>query len=164
MNNNMTMNKYFCFGFFMTIFSITSCHKDKDILASENDHLIFGRFYGLCQGESCIETFQIKNNTLYEDTKDQYRSFKDFNFVVLSNEKYDLVKNIGDFFPSDLWNETDEKVFGCPDCYDQGGYIIQQRRDSVTKSWTLDSNPKDVPEYLHNFMSQINAKIILINQ
>ncbi len=146
--------------------SFISCdkeNKEADVFA-ENDYLIFGKFHGFCHGETCIETFQIKANSLYEDTKDNYRSFDDFDFVALSVDKYKKVKDITDHIPSQLWNEPNEKVFGCPDCYDQGGYIVQQRKQGTIRSWILDSNPNDVPEYLHDFMQKIHDSIILINE
>lgn len=146
--------------------SFCACNKENndEVNFAANDYLIFGHFHGFCHGETCIETFQIKDNTLYEDTKDKYRTFDDFNFVELSVDKYKKVKDIIDLIPSQLWNEPNEKVFGCPDCYDQGGYLIQQSKEGTVRSWILDSNPNDVPEYLHDFMEKINNSIILINE
>ena len=150
----------------MVSLSFSACNKentDEGNLATD-DYLIFGHFHGFCHGETCIETFQIKNNSLYEDTKDKYRTFDDFNFEVLSVDQYKKVKDIIDHIPSQLWNEPNEKVFGCPDCYDQGGYLVQQKKNGTVRSWILDSNPNDVPEYLNDFMQKIHDSIILINE
>ncbi len=149
------------FFIIMTTLAFTACHKEN---VREDEYLIFGHFYGFCSGEMCIETFQIKDQMLFEDTKDQYRSLTEFNFIGLPQSKYELVKNITDQIPANLWNEENEKVFGCPDCYDQGGYLIQLHRNGMTKSWILDKNPKDVPDYLNGFMDNIDEAIKLIHQ
>jgi len=146
--------------------TFSACNKEKDEEGdlSTDDYLIFGHYHGFCSGETCIETFQIEDNSLYEDTKDKYWTLDDFDFVALSVDQYKKVKDIIDHIPSQLWNEPNEKVFGCPDCYDQGGYMVQQKKNGTVRSWILDSNPNDVPEYLHDFMQKINDAIILINE
>lgn len=156
------MDKY-CLGFLIVILSITSCDKDKVNLIEENDHLIFGTFYGFCGGEGCIETFKLTETALYEDTKDGYRANDGFSFLKLSNEKFNMVKDIADAIPSALLEE-EEKTFGCPDCYDQGGLMIQVLSDGKAKTWYLDRNKMSIPAYLHAISDSIYSKIELINQ
>ncbi len=156
------MDKYFL-GFLIVILSITSCHKDKVNVIAENDHLIFGTFYGFCGGEGCVETFKLTETALYEDTKDVYRTNDGYSFIKLSNEKFNLVKDIADAIPSALLEE-DEKTFGCPDCYDQGGLMIQILSDDEVKTWFVDRNKASIPTYLHAISDSILAKIELINQ
>ena len=141
---------------------LTSCTKDDDITIDANSYLIFGHFYGECLGEGCVETFKLTDTKLFEDTNDNYSGTGDFNFVELSNDQFDLVKNLPDFFPSNLLNEND-KTFGCPDCADQGGIFIQYVKGNSIKSWRIDQSKGQVPSYLHSFMDQINEKIGLIN-
>lgn len=150
---------------FLAAIAMTSCDKacDKDNAQSE-DYLIFGHFHGFCVGEKCIETFKLEDNELYEDTKDQYRGLTGFNFIKLPDSKYKLAKELVDFVPQELWAELDGKVFGCPDCYDQGGYLIQERRNGITKSWIFDKTKKDIPSYMHVFIDKISETIVLINQ
>ena len=56
-----------------------------------------------------------------------------------------------------------ELVIGCPDCYDQGGYYIEVEENGIKRSWYIDTNKADVPEYLHDFLDRISDKIELIN-
>jgi hypothetical protein len=157
------MNKYICFGFFMSILFFTSCHKDGDSIVGNGDYLIFGRFYGFCVGEGCVETFKLTDTSLFEDTKDGYRATEGFNFVELSNQKFNLVKDLADMVPAELLKE-EEKTFGGPDTYDQGGLIIQISSGKKIKTWILDQNKLSLPSYLHPIRDSINAKIDLIGQ
>lgn len=152
------VNKFLCVFW---IFVISACSKSS---TSSDDYLIFGHFHGFCHGERCNETYQIKENKVYEDTKDIYRSLDDFNFMALSTEKYDSIKELSTAVPVGLWNEENEKVFGCPDCYYQGGYFIQISRNGVVKSWIFDKNLKEIPAYMHDFLTLVNDKINLLSQ
>lgn len=157
------MNKCICFGFFMSILFLTSCNKEEDCTEGNKDYLIFGRFYGFCGGEGCVETFKLTDTSLFEDTKDVYRATEGFNFVELSNQKFNLVKDLGDMVPAELLQE-DEKTFGGPDTYDQGGLVIQISSENKVKTWFLDQNKLSLPFYLHQIRDSINAKIDLIGQ
>jgi hypothetical protein len=142
-----------------------SCNKESSDLdnLSQNDYLIFGHFHGFCHGERCNEIYQIKDTKVYEDTKDIYRSLNDFNFIALGVEKYDSIKELSNAIPVGLWNEENEKVFGCPDCYDQGGYFIQISKNGQVKSWIFDKNLKDDPTYMHDFLNLVRDKIYLLS-
>ena len=61
---------------------------------------------------------------MYEDTLDHYRATDGFDFVPLPNTKFLLAKDLTEEIPEALLKEED-KTFGCPDCYDQGGIFIQ---------------------------------------
>lgn len=141
---------------------ILSCSSDDDkITINEQNFLIFGHFYGMCVGESCVETFKLTDKKLFEDTIDNY-SGQNLAFIELENEKFEQVKNLVDFFPNQLLNEN-ETIFGCPDCADGGGLFIQYSENGVVKSWRIDQNKNNVPTYLHNFIDKVNEKIALIN-
>ena len=146
--------------FAVVIFS--SCNKDNKIEMNESDYLIFGHFYGECVGEECVETFMLTDKKLYEDLNDKYSGREQYHFIELKNGEYAEVKDLVDFFPSELWNEN-VTTFGCPDCIDQGGLHIEYKKDGVFKTWRIDQSKNDVPAYLHNFMDKINEKIGLIN-
>ena len=64
---------------------------DKEKLKS-SDYLIFGSFYGMCQGEQCVETFKLTKDFLYEDRKDEYpdrTNFFDGDFEKLDKKFLD---------------------------------------------------------------------------
>src|SRR5690606_35950241 len=127
---------------------------------NKNDYLVFGHFYGMCIGNSCVVNYKLSDNKVYEDLKKAY-SHTEFEFEVLNNGKFEQVKNLMDFFPSKLLNEK-ESVFGCPDCADQGGLFIQLSKNGVVKSWRIDTQKEHVPSYLHDFMDKITEKIALL--
>ncbi|MDP5094056.1 MAG: hypothetical protein NWQ17_12150 [Polaribacter sp.] len=140
---------------------ILSCSSDDKIIINEQNFLVFGHFYGMCVGESCVETFKLTDKKLLEDTIDDY-SGQNLAFIELENDKFEQIKNLIDFFPNQLLNES-ETVFGCPDCADGGGLFIQYSENGKIKSWRIDQNKNNVPTYLHNFMDKVNEKIALIN-
>jgi hypothetical protein len=145
----------------LLIGAFASCNNDDDIASNESDYLIFGHFYGMCVGESCVETFMLTDTSLLEDTKDDYTG-KEFNFKKLSKSKFERVKDLPDFIPNQLLNEKDS-IFGCPDCADAGGLFVRYSDNGNVKSWRIDQVKANVPEYLHSFMDKVNEKIALVN-
>ncbi|MCB0449254.1 hypothetical protein [Mariniflexile maritimum] len=149
-------------GFLLVCISLLSCTTNDTGETSKIDYLIFGRFYGMCIGKSCVTNYKLTNSTLFADTNNDY-SHTAFNFVALDADKFGQVNDLMDFFPSKLLNEK-ETVLGCPDCYDQGGVFIQISKNGVVKSWRIDTNKNDVPAYLHSFMDKVNEKMALLSK
>jgi hypothetical protein len=149
--------------------STIACQNDQDIngdpadiVLSESTFLIFGHFYGECQGEGCVETFKLTGENLYEDTIDDY-SASNFDFVALDNALFERVKDLADTIPAELL-ETEDSTFGCPDCSDGGGLHLEFTQNGSTKKWRVDLDKSNVPGYLHDFIDRVNEKIILLNQ
>lgn len=140
---------------------IYGCSTNETNNSNEYDYLIFGHFYGFCIGESCIEIFKLTNETLYEDSNDNY-ALEPFNFDVLDNTIFEQVKDLVDYFPMNLLSEQ-ESVLGCPDCADGGGLFIEYSKNGEVKSWRIDQMKNNIPNYLHDFMDKVNEKIALIN-
>lgn len=155
------MNRFKFLIFTLTILVFYSCNKDDEIELTQADFLVFGHFYGECLGEKCVETFKLTDKSLFEDTIDDYSGQK-LEFIELSNDKFEQVKNLVDFFPNQLLNQS-ETVFGCPDCADGGGLFIQYSENGNVKSWRIDQDKSNVPDYLYEFMDMVNAKIDSIN-
>ena len=156
------MNKLSPITLILLVTLLISCKKSN---LGENDYLIFGHFYGECWGERCVETFKLTDIKLFEDTTDsyQYQSPNNGGFVKLSNYKFKLVKDLTDYFPIKLFNESNT-VFGCPDCADQGGLYIEYKKNGNIGHWTIDQRTRNVPDYLHKFIDKVNEKIELINK
>lgn len=144
---------------------LLSCEKtdkvDNGITLNESNFLIFGHFYGECGGEGCVETFKLTDENVFEDTIDDY-SGQNLDFTELSNEKFELVKDLKDAFPNQLLSAS-ETTFGCPDCADGGGLFIQYSDKGTIKSWRVDQNKDNVPSYMRNFIDEVNEKIALLN-
>lgn len=145
----------------LTFLVFCSCDKEVSNELNEGDFLIFGHFYGECIGEGCVETYKLTSSKVYEDTNDNYLE-TDFSFIKLGNDKFKEVKYLIDFLPNELL-ESDEDNFGCPDCLDQGGLFIQYSKNGNIKSWRIDQSKSAVPNYLHEFMDEVNEKIDWIN-
>ena len=144
-------------------FSTNSCKKDTLIL-SDSDYLIFGHFYGECMGEGCVEIFRLEKDQLLEDTRDIYPNGTDFyqgDYTLLSQEKFQAVKELTDHFPQGLLEET-EKVIGQPDAGDWGGLYIEYNSGGIRKFWLVDQMKSNLPVKYHDFIDQVNDKISLL--
>ena len=142
-----------------SLFLLVSCEKDP-VLPVE-DTLVFGHFYGMCAGESCVLTYKLTSTTLHQDTIHNY-SGTDLSFVQLGDDQFEIASGLLSSFPTELLDETDQ-VLGCPDCYDQGGLFIEYTGGLGQGSWRLDQTQSDVPSYLHPFMDEVNETIALLN-
>ncbi len=145
------------------LFALLSCDKNQDTDAGP-DYLIFGHYYGFCGGEKCIEIYKLEDTKLYEDSRDQYptsASFYSGNFNALSNEKFELVKDIRNQIPNELILDS-SKVIGIPDAGDWGGFYVEYKKGDLRKSWLLDKHKGNVPASYHAFMDHMDAKIKLL--
>lgn len=139
---------------------LTGCKKDE-IKPSSKDYIIFGHFYGECQGEKCIEIFKLDHNQLSEDTKDLYPNSSELyygSYVLLSQQQFNGVKHLLESFPRTLWNDNN-KIIGQPDAGDWGGLYIELKHNGKRKFWLLDQKTSNVPTKYHAFISQVNAAI-----
>ena len=142
---------------------LIACTKsDNNIAINEQNFLVFGHFYGFCGGESCVETFKLTDEKLFEDTIDDYMG-QTLEFEELENSVFLQVNDLPTFFPNQLLNEV-ETVFGCPDCADGGGIFVQYSENGNVKSWRIDQDKSNIPIYLHNFIDKVNEKIGIINR
>jgi hypothetical protein len=137
--------------------------------AGDFEYFMFGHFYGKCGGEACIEIYKMDTKGLWEDTTDVYPVWMSpyiGTYIRLSNEKYELVKDITDFFPEELYAEPNH-VLGIPDGGDWGGIYVEIKYvDDEEKSgfWLLDQNAYNMPDVFNAFVTRINEKIALVNQ
>jgi hypothetical protein len=100
---------------------------------------------------------------LSEDTTDQYPGQQFYNgmFIALSQEKFELTKDLLDHFPQDLFSENDS-IIGMPDAGDWGGYYIEYNDGIRHRSWLMDKMKSNVPTKYHSFMDQMDQKILLL--
>lgn len=153
-----------CFYLTSLFVLLSSCSENDPEVTLGNlgeDYLVFGHFFGECGGEGCIETFALTANELYEDATDNYGG-GDYDFYLLPMEKYELVKDLVNDFPTGLLDETDE-VFGCPDCGDWGGLHIEYVQGGNVRNWRLDLQIESNPAYMRDFIEKVQEKIAIIN-
>ena len=140
------------------------CTEDEPLIGQEYDYVIFGHFYGFCVGEECVEIFKLENETLFEDSLDNYPSNEvpyQGDYVELTEDLYNLVSDIPMLIPGELLNITKSRI-GCPDCTDGGGIFIQIKIGDEVRYWLIDQFLSNVPEELHNFINTINNRISLL--
>jgi hypothetical protein len=149
-----------------------ACDKKDPLVspaAGDLEYFVFGHFYGECGGEACIEIYKMDAISLWEDTTDVYPTWMSpyiGTYIALPNEKFELVKDIIDFFPEALYSEANNFI-GIPDGGDWGGIYVEIRYvDDEEKSgfWLLDQNAYNMPDVYNAFVERINEKITLINQ
>ena len=152
--------KYILIAFLYLHFSCNS--NDEITETSDFDYIIFGHFFGFCGGDTCVQTYKLTNENLFEDTVKDYTG-ENVNFIALDDEKYQLTKDLINYFPTQLF--TNENTFiGCPDCSDGGGLFIQYAKNGTIQTWRIDLFKMNTPEYLHEFIDKVQEKIKLINQ
>ena len=164
----MSISKLFITVFFLC--TMLCCHKDNEIVENVDqavaiDYLSFGHFYGECMHEQCVEIFLLKDGSLYEDQLDKYPSrmqIYEGDFILIDQRNVSAVMDLVESFPPKLL-EAKERVFGCPDCADQGGLYLECETGGEKKYWIIDQNLNSIPAYLHEFVNKINDNIALIN-
>ena len=154
-------------GFFALLaFAGMSCEKESNCLEQETYFIVFGHFYGECVGEGCVEIYKVADNKLYEETTNQYPGdefYKFQEFEVLSDAKYQLVKDLENDVPEELWNET-QTVLGIPDGGDWGGAYFEISSTRGHRYFLLDQNESNMNAVYNAFVDRINEKIAIINQ
>lgn len=161
---------FFILSITVVMFSGLACERECDCVGTgEFEYMVFGHFYGECGGEGCVEIYKINNEMLYEDSTDVYPNGVTpyvGEFFALSDEKYQLVKDLLMEFPEDLYGEQNH-VIGMPDAGDWGGvYVEVKMKDNPSLSgfWLLDQMESNMPQVYNEFVDKINEKIAIINQ
>ena len=114
-------------GLLLLFISCDKVDQSAQPMAGELSYFIFGHFYGECGGEGCVEIYKLEKGTLFEDTTDIYPTWMtpyDGTYISLPDEKFELVKDIVEHFPEELYAET-ENVLGQPDAGDWGGIYVE---------------------------------------
>ncbi|MFZ9980508.1 MAG: hypothetical protein ACO3FI_00615 [Cyclobacteriaceae bacterium] len=154
------MKKIVLFFSIFSLIGITGCEKD-DPGIKDFDYLVFGTFYGFCQGEGCIEIFKVTGADVYEDTRDIYPTNDppySGNFVKMDRSFYQLAKGLENEIPARLLN-TKEKVIGQPDAGDWGGIYFEISVNGKREYWIIDANTLNLPEYLIPFVEEIIKRV-----
>lgn len=128
--------------------------------------LVFGHFYGECVGEGCVEIFRLNDQLLFEDVRDQYPAYTtpyEGDFSLSQSQYFQGVNDLWDIVPERLYDESDT-IIGQPDAGDWGGIYLAVTKGTVDRYWLIDQKKSNVPDYLHELIDSVNAKIAFINQ
>lgn len=143
----------------------SACKKECNPLPNTltSDGMIFGRYYGECAGEGCIEIFKLQDSKLYEDTEDNYPAGQAYSgtYVQRDANDYNKVAFMLNAVPNQLYTETDTTV-GIPDGGDWGGIYLEVKSGSFHRYWFIDHMTTNLPPYLHPFVGQVDSAITLL--
>jgi hypothetical protein len=154
--------------FIPLLFILLSC-VDHDLNnpkeETSSSYIIFGHFYGFCEGEMCVEIFKLTADNLYEDTNDVYPQLNAYpaNFQLLDHLSFEKVKSLKGKIPAELL-DADSQIFGMPDAGDWGGLYFETIVDGEKKFWLIDKMTSNLPEYLVPFVADIETAITTINE
>ncbi|MCB2378033.1 hypothetical protein LGH70_10600 [Hymenobacter sp. BT635] len=152
-------------GLALTMLGISACSKENVNTSPDfdKDTILFGSFFGECEGESCVDIYRLdtKNQTLAEDTQDQYpNGDTPYNgtYVARSQADYTLVKDLIQQVPAELVNERNP-VIGMPDYTDAGGYYIEVTQAGKRRYWLIDTQKNNLPSYLRAFADTLDIRL-----
>lgn len=131
----------------------------------DTDYLLFGHYYGMCAGETCIETYKLTNSQLFEDSVDHYPDdLKGYpgKYVVLPDSLFQKIKGLENELPPELLT-SESRVFGMPDVADGGGMYVERSENGVVKVWLIDNNRRAIPAYLQTFVERMRESIDLLS-
>lgn len=136
-----------------------SCSKRKE-LRTENqpDPTIsvfeFGSKYGFCIGNKCYTSFSLSDEGLKKTTSSAIGTNKE-TISISDSLKIKTVMKVLAEMPLTIRQLKKDTVYGCPDCYDQGGIFVTIIRNETTPDTTqilfdnsIESNPKELQPYV----------------
>ena len=147
-----------CLLLLLGLTTANSCDKDLKIdHLGDEGYFVFGNFYGFCVGDDCIRIFKLNKGQLYQDTTKVYPnrgSIFNGTYDKINNPHIDSIGFLLAGYPQELLTDTN-KVFGCPDCVDQGGIYLELKTNTIHRSWLLDNVNSALPNYLQDYADQI---------
>ena len=153
---------------FLLLLLFTGCSdpnqsvREKEL--DDSSYIIFGHFYGFCQGETCIETYKLTNESLLEDTKDNYSFDPELaHFVLLDDNLFERVKGLRENIPTKLLT-IEETTIGQPDAGDWGGLYFEIVTPERRQYWMIDKMRSNLPDFLIPFANEIENAINIIHQ
>ena len=142
----------------------------------ELEYFIFGSYAGNCGGD-CAQLYRWIDYVVQSDSVAIWAPgaplyFRSVNYGLpgtgnpLGTPAYghgEAVIELINAFPEAL-GQTEETVFGCPDCMDQGGYYLELKTASSHRSWAIDTRNEPVPDYLNAYKLKIWETMDLLEQ
>lgn len=155
--------KIYIFLFISLIILSTSCKKEKQLC---NDSLVLGTYYGNCAG-NCFNVYRLDYDKLQEDEIPEhlidYTTYTFSATKTLAESKFELVKNLIYEIPAELKLNTN-KVYGCPDCADEGGVFLEVTLDGKSSRFNIDNyNSQDQSVEILSFKTKIHDAVHQIN-
>ena len=109
----------------------------------------------------------IKNYDVFSAKKVKWDYPKNFEISFKNKASTDVNKDSVrawiDHFPAELL-AAPSGDFGCPDCYDQGGYYIEINIEGTQKFWHIDPDLKDVPDFIQGYLDVLATNPIPVQE
>lgn len=140
-----------------------SCN-DALTIDPQEDYIVFGHFDAYCYGEACVDFYKLTADMVLESNVDQYSEdgfylFDDY--YALSQDKFDLVKDLGEFVPQELWLETATHI-GQAEISDVGSLYFEIKNETGHRYWVFENGDFEMPEVYSVFMAKIEEKTSLL--
>jgi hypothetical protein len=149
---------------FLVILGLPLACVEHDLPVSKTkgeDYVVFGDFYGFCDGR-CVRMYLLTDNSLFADSGKNYPSLDipfEGDFSRDLSKRFSDVEEIFSSIPRALI-DSKENIVGCPDCADGGGLYFETRVNGDVRFWLIDKTR--VPQELNAFVTLLNEKIALL--
>jgi hypothetical protein len=130
------------------------------------EYMVFGKYYGECLGENCINIYKIENNKLYKDTAEILPTwehpYQASYYSELPDSLFNTAKTLLGLIPNTILTDT-TKVYGEPDAGDWGGYYIETKYNDIVRYFLLDTKKENIPSSVCDFQTETESIITLLN-
>lgn len=142
---------------------LVSC-QDTITLDTQESYIVFGDFDYYCYGGGCDDFYKITPKILLASNVNYFANsgfypFDDYD--ALSQSKFDLVKDLGDFIPPALWLEAATHI-GQAEVSDVGSLYFEIKNDTTHRYWVFENGDFEMPEVYSAFMNTIKEKLAIL--
>ncbi len=128
---------------------------------TEYDNFVFGSFFGRCLPPGCVETFMVEGGAVYQLLNGSHpgpaaasTDWEPHPSATLADLEPVLAA-----FPAELFAQPSGS-FGCPDCADQGGFLVELTRDGDVQRWLIDTDDTPEAPYLEPYKTILRQTIL----
>ena len=98
----------------------------------------------------------IKKDRLYRDNMDKWSEKLKFKNPNLSQDKFNLARQLVDKLPDFLKNSPSQS-FGYPDGGDQGAYYIEIKEERTIKKFHFDRDTSKLPNEIKKYIPEMQS-------
>lgn len=143
----------------------SSCTIDQQV-KYHYDYLVFGKYYGECIGENCVNIYKIADNKLFKDTAEilptWVHPYQASCYAELPDSLYRISEQLLGSIPDNFLADT-TIVYGQPDAGDWGGYYVEAKYDNKVRYFLLDTKKENIPKALNGFQDELESIIDGLN-
>lgn len=142
--------------------------KARTSVNTEPKIVVFGRYYGRCIGNNCVEIYRFDGSNIYEDINEKRPGHDDFfegNFkhLVELDVRLNLFKLVNEL-PYEHLTSLRGNIVGDPGAYGQGVYYLEYQDTFIRKFWIIDTDKSNTPKEIHPYTDLLGEMIDIIEQ